>query len=47
MGRNMQLSCMHWGGESSMGLDWKLQPDVTTCEVSSGATYLIVQDMTS
>ena len=43
----MQLSCMHWGGESSMGLDQKHQPDVTFSEVSRGANYFIVQAMIS
>ena len=43
----MGLICMHWGGESSMGLDQKHQPDVTTCEVCSGASNLLVQAMTS
>ena len=38
---------MHWGGGSSMALNQKHQPDVTSCEVSSGAIYFIVQAMIS
>ena len=47
IGRSTLLSCMHWVGGSSMDLDGKHQGDVTTCEVSRCASYLLVQTMTS
>ena len=44
---NMQLSWVTWGGGYSMGLVQKHLPDVNSCEVSSGASYLLVQALTS
>ena len=42
MGRKMRLNSRTWGGGSSMGLDQKHQPDVTSCEVSSGCFLLAI-----
>ena len=47
MGRNMWLSSECLGGGYYLGMDGKYQPDVTTCEVSNGASYLLVQAVTS
>ena len=47
MGRNMQLSLGTGVGGSSIGLDQKHQPDMTSSDISSDVSSLLVQAMTS
>ena len=42
-GRGRVLSSGSWGGESSLGLDGKYKPYVSTCEVSPVAPHLLHQ----
>ena len=46
-GRGRVLSSESWGGESSLGLDGKYKPYVSTCEVSRVAPHLLHQGVTS
>ena len=46
-GRGRVLSSGSWGGESSLGLDGKYKPYVSTCEVSRVAPHLLHQGLTS
>ena len=44
-GRYRRLNRGRWDGGSSMWLYWKYQPDVISCEIFRGASYLLVQAM--
>ena len=46
-GRGRVLSSGSWGGESSLGLDGKYKPYVSTCEVSRVAPHLLHHGVTS